>query len=771
MTILELTNKIKQYAENQYNHPKAMEGSVYTNLNTKELTYPCINIDNVNVVKRDNEVVYSYYVYYADRLNEDGSNTLQVQSEATTSLELILNKIAESGAMNLDEIPNVIITPYKMKFTDMCAGAWMQVSIHTLNGIDYCNDGSTINTIFVTANGSYDAEDYDRVNVDVPQYIVGDDWFYFKSREDGSKVGFHLRNGDPFNVNFEYSRDKIEWVDWDFSPLTVNSGETVYFRGNNASGFKPNPAQGPEYYFTTPSGSFNIGGDIRTLLAKVELPNVPPQYCFRYFFNNCSIVEVDKNTLGHFTALSTGCFADLFTNCTSLTKTPDLPYMTLAGECYKNLFNECRALETAPELPAKTINTSSYENLFHNCKNLTYVKCLATSGLSNAKNMTSGVNTTGVFIKDYAADWSGVQNGIPSGWTVKENEIELIDTAITINGTYTAELGKGFRQVTVDVVGLGGDFLKFTAKAANSVITLRYQYGSSIEYTFDAVTWNTMTTGTTITLANVGDAVYMRGIIDGVISTSGNLHNEFNIDGDVKVSGNIGYLFNKNNPNLLLSDYVGYRLFLGCAGLTDASGLILPTNFVKANGYTAQGCFGDMFRTCINLVSGPELPATEIEDVSGIYAYMFYGCISLTKAPSILPAKKTYTSAYAHMFDSCTSLKEAPIICAVSGGSFYCEGMFQNCVSLEKAPDLPDEVAGIGAYQQMFSGCSNLSYVRCLATDDSQQAYTQMLKGVNFIGTLVLNYNAPQEVRNAIKRDVTTSPYSWTVLYDNVPES
>lgn len=166
MTLIEIINKLKTYAEGQYNNPKVLVGSLYENLNTKELTYPCINIDNANAMKRENEIVYNFYIYYADRLSESGDNMLQIQSEATTALQLMLHKILDAGSINLDDYYNVVITPFKLKFTDVCAGAWMQVNVHAV-GLDVCDDISQINTLYITVNGNYEVDGYERVDVNV----------------------------------------------------------------------------------------------------------------------------------------------------------------------------------------------------------------------------------------------------------------------------------------------------------------------------------------------------------------------------------------------------------------------------------------------------------------------------------------------------------------------------------------------------------------------------------------------------------------------------
>lgn len=172
MTLIEITNKLKFYAQNLYVTPTVTVGSVYENMNTDELKYPVVNYDTSSTIKRNNEIIYSFYVYYSDRLNEDGSNMLEIQSQANTALQIILKNILDSGAMTLDEFYDVIITPFKMKFADMCAGAWMQINIHSNDSIDYCDDGSVPPAYKITENGLYNVNPFDMVDVDVHDGIT-----------------------------------------------------------------------------------------------------------------------------------------------------------------------------------------------------------------------------------------------------------------------------------------------------------------------------------------------------------------------------------------------------------------------------------------------------------------------------------------------------------------------------------------------------------------------------------------------------------------------
>jgi hypothetical protein len=57
----------------------------------------------------------------------------------------------------------------------------------------------------------------------------------------------------------------------------------------------------------------------------------------------------------NFKSLHEYCFFNLFSGCTSLETSPELPATTLFSFCYKDMFSGCTSLETAPTLPAETL--------------------------------------------------------------------------------------------------------------------------------------------------------------------------------------------------------------------------------------------------------------------------------------------------------------------------------------------------------------------------------------------------------------------------------
>jgi hypothetical protein len=89
------------------------------------------------------------------------------------------------------------------------------------------------------------------------------------------------------------------------------------------------------------------------------------------------------------------------------------------------------------------------------------------------------------------------------------------------------------------------------------------------------------------------------------------------------------------------------------------------------------------------------------------FAYMFYGCTSLTTAPS-LPATTLANQCYRYMFSGCTSLTTAPSLPATTLKSYCYDNMFEDCTSLTTAPNLPATTLATACYNGMFGGCKAL---------------------------------------------------------------
>ena len=316
-------------------------------------------------------------------------------------------------------------------------------------------------------------------------------------------------------------------------------------------------------------------------------------------FSNCTglttapELPAGKNGIG---SLDDGCYLCMFSGCTGLTTAPELPANTLAAHCYQEMFSRCTGLTTAPVLPATTLVNSCYDRMFYRCSNLNSVVCLATTNITQytCSNWLNGVAATGTFTKATGATWESGVSGIPSGWTVRDPQ----DMPLT-----------------------------FEAKVANSNIRLTIDGGASvtsIEYSTDGGSnWQSYTSETYITLANVGDKVQFRGTATTYDSSN--------------FSSNSGELYAYGNVMSLLygSDFANKTAF--------------------PNG--SQNTFCHLFNSMRNLYNHPALAIVLPATTLAAYCYwgMFSGCTGLTTAPE-LPATTLADYCYKLMFDRCSNL-------------------------------------------------------------------------------------------------------------------
>ena len=116
-------------------------------------------------------------------------------------------------------------------------------------------------------------------------------------------------------------------------------------------------------------------------------PNLPftnlETNCYAYMFAGCTSLNSTSQLPA--TTLAKYCYHNMFSGCTSLTTTPDLPATNLADFCYRMMFSGCINLTTAPErLPATTLAKSCYCLMFNYCKKLTVAPELPATNLADS---------------------------------------------------------------------------------------------------------------------------------------------------------------------------------------------------------------------------------------------------------------------------------------------------------------------------------------------------------------------------------------------------
>ena len=419
----------------------------------------------------------------------------------------------------------------------------------------------------------------------------------------------------------------------------------------------------------------NMFHNCSSLTSAPELPATTlADWCYNSMFSYCSSLTTAPDLPA--TTLAVGCYESMFYGCTSLTQAPELPATTLAWGCYQNMFRNCTSLTTASALPATTLAQSCYQGVFYGCTNLNSIALGYTGNFSTTyfNNWVNGVASTGTFYYN-GDDRTTGPNAIPTGWTVLQIPRPLCFTAKQANST-----------LRFDKVGI-----------PNAI---------SIETSVDGKTWKDYSwadkTGDTLTLANVGDKVYMRAKNENqTIGSSSSKYYKFKMTGKIAASGNIQTLLK-----------------------TDGSRTDAPSN-----------CYRNLFRDCPSLTQAPELPATTLDEAC--YAGMFTDCSSLTTATE-LPATTLANACYNLMFSGCTSLTTAP--------------------------ELPATTLANNCYQWMFSGCSNLNTITLGYTgnfaDAPTDAFSYWVNGVASTGTFYYNGSDTTTGTSAIPEGWTVTPFT-----------
>lgn len=305
----------------------------------------------------------------------------------------------------------------------------------------------------------------------------------------------------------------------------------------------------------------------------------------------------------------------------------------------------------------------------------------------------------------------------------------------------------------------------------------------SLLYSLNGTDWTPFEVGkTVVTLSHSGDRMYMKAnetnttfctLADSNVEYLYNCHT-FRFSKKTKVSGNIMYLLNGENPDkAVMGDCAFCCLFYKDSLLQDVSELLLPATRLSLLCYSemfentsitkapvlpatqlAPDCYASMFIGCRQMTVAPELPATRL--AMSCYNAMFCECTQLRTAP-LLPATQLDTGCYANMFSGCTALVRAPRLPATQLAYIcYCY-MFKGCTSITECPDLPAETLVEGCYQGMFKDCTSLNRLTCKATDNgAADCVKGWMKGITTNGTLRAAQGCDWEGK---------IPETWTVEY------
>ena len=192
-------------------------------------------------------------------------------------------------------------------------------------------------------------------------------------------------------------------------------------------------------------------------------------------------------------------------------------------------------------------------------------------------------------------------------------------------------------------------YLEFSSSTPMTIKPIYTNSGVLLQYKIDGGQWKNISSGVTTPSANV---IYFRGVATGtksLYSVSNSAYAwVFTGATNLECIGNI---------NSLIQDVLG--------------GDVLD---IKLGDY----CYGYMFYGCKSLTTAPTLPSTTINFCC--YEGMLSGCSSLTVAPT-LPATTLAQYCYQRMFSGCTSLTVVPTLPATTLTGYCYKEMFRNCTN------------------------------------------------------------------------------------------
>ena len=158
----------------------AFVGDVYT-INGKENKFGCFVATPMTAVKESGIIRFTYVLYYIDRLTKDEVNIDNVQSDAVSVLNGIIDYIGQNG---VEVESGYEFTLFRQKFSDWCAGAY--VTVHFNVPSNDCTDGyfnlsgDQLIPLVVDKNGIYTPgqgfDGYNRVTINVPQVGATEEW-------------------------------------------------------------------------------------------------------------------------------------------------------------------------------------------------------------------------------------------------------------------------------------------------------------------------------------------------------------------------------------------------------------------------------------------------------------------------------------------------------------------------------------------------------------------------------------------------------------------
>ena len=372
--------------------------SAFDDLNREDTVYSAVIIQQQSHTHNDDWMQYNFYIGYADRLVEDGSNELSVQSTAMNNIHSIaraLRNIFPSAEISYSNT-NV----FTQRFTALCAGAYETVSI--ILPISECDDSNegipgldTLSTT-ITSNGDYnfvpDGLGFDSVHVvvDVPPFPKPEESFDVQPTTADQTItprkGYAFGSGTVRAVTSE--------IDNNIKPENIRNGVSIL-------GVEGTIEVEPDYHYAKGTidkeGLRAIGWTEEDILTyKQNSPHYTwEDYLYKVsdenkalyllddpnpssYEDNPNITFIPKKNMEKYFAKSGGFQNMKYIKGIPFFNTSDMTDM-------HNMFRVCSQLITIPQLDTSKVTDTSH--MFYECSSLEYIPLIDTSNVTNTEYM------------------------------------------------------------------------------------------------------------------------------------------------------------------------------------------------------------------------------------------------------------------------------------------------------------------------------------------------------------------------------------------------
>lgn len=124
--LVDFIKMLKGVASTQPNVNQIIDNDIYRLNSIKDVEYSVFGWQQRQHQEETDFWIYSFQLFYIDRLTQDGSNELECQNTGMEVLSNIIGTIIDFGDIELNGIP--IYQPFTQRFKDETAGCYVTVS-------------------------------------------------------------------------------------------------------------------------------------------------------------------------------------------------------------------------------------------------------------------------------------------------------------------------------------------------------------------------------------------------------------------------------------------------------------------------------------------------------------------------------------------------------------------------------------------------------------------------------------------------------------------